>query len=70
MKHLLALTKQELQDILLAVQGEQGWLVIHGSPARRRRYRRLERVLEQKLENLEREMQADLRALWLLGRSQ
>jgi hypothetical protein len=51
-RHLLSLTKQELQDLLLAVQGEADWLVIHGSSARRRRYKRLEKVLAQKLENV------------------
>jgi hypothetical protein len=52
-RHLLALTKRELLDILLAVQGEAGWLEAHGAPVARRRYKRLERHLEQRLENVE-----------------
>jgi hypothetical protein len=57
-RHLIGLTWLELQDVLLAVQGEVDWLDRHGTQARRSRFRRLERVLEQRLENLERERRA------------
>jgi hypothetical protein len=49
-RHLLALTKRELLDLLEAVQGEADWLLAYGSPARTRRYKRLETRLQRKLE--------------------
>jgi hypothetical protein len=52
-RQLLSLTRTDLLDLLLAVQGELYWLETYDSLSRKSRYKKLEKQLVQRLENLE-----------------